>query len=168
MSEKLMQMYNFSFIGGVNNSYVFTTENYITYQVKFKDSSYLFDRRLNFEVYAFELVIEIEENPSGIKPPLDGRMPITISTIFKDFCGKFNERVIIYICDSSDVRQEARRRKFNQWVDLFKGDEFLKFDTAIKENLKITYHSSLIIRDDNPYKMQIIEAFINLGKEQDK
>ena len=161
-------MYEFYFGGGQNNSYYFSTDLEIDYVVKFKDTSYIFDGRLDFDIQAFEMVIEIEDNPNQIKPPLDAKMPITISTIFKDFCEKFNERVIIYICDSSDIRQEARRRKFNQWVDLFKGDEFLKFDTAIKENLKITYHSSLIIRDNNPYKMQIIEAFINLGKEQDK
>jgi hypothetical protein len=161
-------MYDYYFGGGVNNSYYFSTDNEIEYVVKFKDTSYIFDGRLEFEVSAFEMVIEIEENPSGIKPPLDSKMPLTIATIFKDFCEKFNERVIIYICDSSDVRQEARRRKFNQWVDLFKGDDFMKFDTEIKENEKITYHSSLIIKSDNPYKLQIIGAFIDLGKEQEK
>ena len=161
-------MYDFDFAGGEYNSYYFITHLDITYHIKFKDTSYIFDGLLDFDIQAFEMVIEIEDNPNQMKPPLDTKMPITISTIFKDFCEKFNERVIIYICDSSDIRQEARRRKFNQWVDLFKGDEFLKFDTAIKENSNITYHSSLIIRDNNPYKMQIIEAFINLGKEQDK
>ena len=162
------QMYDFFFAGGINNSYYFSTDLEIDYGVKFKDSSYIFDGRLDFDVQAFEMVIEIEENPNSIKPPLDSKMPITISTIFKDFCGKFNQRIIVYICDSSDVRQEARRRKFNQWVDIFKGDEFLKFDTAIKEDSKITYHSSLIIRSDNPYKLQIIDAFIDLGRENDK
>ena len=165
---EVYQMYDFYFGGGINNSYYFSTDLEIEYDIKFKDTSYIFDGRLDFDIQAFELVIEIKGNPTSIKPPLDSKIPLTIATIFKDFCGKFNEKVIIYICDSSDVRQEARRRKFNQWVDLFKGDEFLKFDTAIKENLKVTYHSSLIIRDDNPYKMQIIEAFINLGKDQDK
>jgi Family of unknown function (DUF6169) len=162
------KMYDFEFAGGIFNSYYFNTDFNITYHVKFKDSSYLFEGRLEFDVYAFEMVIEIESNPTGIKPPLDSKMPLTISTIFKDFCQKFNERVIIYICDSSDVRQEARRRKFNQWVDQFKGDEYLKLDTAIEENSKITYHSSVIVRNDNPYKMQIFEAFLNLAKEQDK
>jgi Family of unknown function (DUF6169) len=165
---KKLEMYDFYFGGGVNNSYYFNTDLGIEYVVKFKDSSYLFDGRLEFEVQAFELMIEIDDNPSGIKPPLDSKIPLTISTIFKDFCQKFNERVIIYICDSSDVRQEARRRKFNQWVDQFKGDEYLKLDTAIEENSKITYHSSVIVRNDNPYKMQIFEAFLNLAKEQDK
>jgi hypothetical protein len=162
------KMYDFEFAGGIFNSYYFNTDFNITYHVKFKDSSYLFEGRLEFDVYAFEMVIEIESNPTGIKPPLDSKMPLTISTIFKDFCQKFNERVIIYICDSSDVRQEARRRKFNQWVDQFKGDDYLKLDTAIEENSKITYHSSVIVRNDNPYKMQIFEAFLNLAKEQDK
>ncbi len=163
-----MESYDFSFIGGINNSYVFLTENDITYQVKFKDSSYLFHGRLDFDVQAFEMVIEIQDNPNKIKPPLDSKMPITISTIFKDFCEKFNERVIVYICDSSDIRQEARRRKFNQWVDQFKGDDYIKLDTAIEENSKITYHSSVIVRNDNPFKMQIFDAFLNLARENDK
>ena len=161
-------MYEFSYAGGINNSYYFTTENQITYHIKFKDTSYLFDGRLDFDIYAFEMVIEIEDNPTGINPPLDLNMPLNIATIFNDFCEKFNQRAIIYICDSSDIRQEARRRKFNQWVDQFKGDRYLKFDTKIKESPQITFHSSLIIRFDNPYKTQIIEAYVNLADEQKK
>jgi hypothetical protein len=162
------QMYDFYFGGGINNSYYFSTDFEIEYVVKFKDTSYIFDGRLDFDVQAFEMVIEIEDNPNSIKPPLDSKIPSTIATIFKEFCDSFNERVVIYICDSSDIRQEARRRKFNQWVDQFKGDNYLKFDTAIKEDSKITYHSSLIIRNDNPYKLQIIDAFIDLGRDNDK
>jgi Family of unknown function (DUF6169) len=163
-----LQKYDFDYAGGKHNSYYFNTDFDITYHVKFKDSSYLFDGRLEFEVQAFELIIEIYDNPMGIKPPLDSKMPLTIATIFKDFCEKFNERVIIYICDSSDIRQEARRRKFNQWVEQFKGDDYLKLDTAIKENAKIIYHSSVIVRNDNPFKMQIFDAFLNLAREQEK
>lgn len=166
MKEK--KMYDFDFVGGAYNSYYFNTDFNITYLVKFKDSSYLFDGRLSFEIQAYEMVIEIEDNPNDIKPPLDSKIPLTIFTIFNDFCNNFNESVMIYICDSSDIRQEARRRKFNQWVDIFKGDRYLKFDTAIEESPQITYHSSLIIRFDNPFKTQIIEAYVNLADEQKK
>jgi hypothetical protein len=163
-----LPMYDFYFGRGINNSYYFSTDSEIDYVVKFKDTSYIFDGRLDFEVQAFEMVIEIEDNPTGLKPPLDAKIPLTISTIFKEFCDSFNERVIIYICDSSDIRQEARRRKFNQWVDQFKGDNYLKFDTAIEESSRIIFHSSIIMRIDNPYKMQLIEAFVNLADEQKK
>ena len=160
--------YKYDFIGGLNNSYVFETYKGIIYEIKFKPSTYinLFSKEVS--EFIFEFVIKVAVNETGKNPTLDKLVSETIAEIFKEFLLKHKNNIALYICDSSDVRQEARRRKFNQWVDLFKGDEFLKFDTAIKENLKITYHSSLIIRDDNPYKMQIIEAFINLGKDQDK
>jgi len=40
--------YNFIFRGGHNNSYTFDTNYQITYEVKFKPSSYLFDERYQF------------------------------------------------------------------------------------------------------------------------
>lgn len=160
--------YNFLFLGGRNNSYAFVTDNQISYEVKFKDSSYLFDGRLEFPVIAFEFILEIEENPDSVRPPLDAKIPYTVAAIFRDFFAKNDEQVIIYICDSSDSRQAIRRRKFNQWVELFKGNEFLKIDAEIVESSKITYYNSLILKTNHPNRQTIIDVFISLADEQEK
>jgi Family of unknown function (DUF6169) len=161
-------IYSFRFKGGEQNVYEFDTDNLISYDVKFKPCDYIFEGRVNFHVPTFELVIEVAVNESGNKPPLDPRISFTIARIFTDFYQSNDGKVVIFICDSSDRRQEARRRKFNQWVELFRGNEFVKFDTEIIDPLGSTYYNSIILRTDNPYRDQIIQSFIDLADEQDK
>jgi hypothetical protein len=160
--------YPFFFLGGQNSSYVFVTDLKISYEIKFKSSSYLFDNRLDFKISVHEFVIEVAINPTGKRPALDARIPYTIASIFIDFFEKDNEQAIVYICDSSDIRQEARRRKFNQWVELFKGNHFIKVDTEIVESPIITYHNSITLRADNPRRGTIVDAFIELANDYKK
>lgn len=168
LDEIQQNSYPFYFVGGQNNSYAFVTNVKISYEIKFKSSDYIFDNRLDFSVSAYEFVVEILINPTNKKPALDPQIPFTIASIFIEFFQKNDEQVIVYICDSSDVRQEARRRKFNQWVELFKGNKFVKIDTKIVESEMITYYNSIILRTDNPRRAEIIDAFINLADEQQK
>lgn len=163
-----MDKYDYIYVGGENNSFYFITDNKIVYEIKFKDSSYLFDGRLEFPIVAFEFVLEIEENPDNVRPPLDNKIPYTVAAIFRDFFAKNDEQIIIYICDSSDAKQAIRRRKFNQWVEFFKGNEFLKIDLEIEESSKITYYNSLILRTNHPNRQIIIDVFISLADEQEK
>jgi Family of unknown function (DUF6169) len=162
------KVYKFSFIGGANNLYSFLTDHEITYEVKFKPCDYIFEGRTAFYVPTFELVIELANNDTGNKPPLDPRISVTVATIFADFFQLNDGKVIIYICDSSDRRQEARRRKFNQWVELFKGSEFVKFDTEIIDPIGPIYHNSIILRTDNPYRDQIMKSFFDLADDYEK
>jgi hypothetical protein len=162
------QTYEFTFAGGEHNSFFFATDARIVYHVKFRNTSYIFDGHLDFEVSAFELIIQVEYNPTGKNPPLDAKIPFTIASIFMDFFQRIPEQVIIYICDSADTRQSARKRKFDQWVEFFKGNEFVKVNTTIIDIDGTRYHNALIIRKDNPNRLAITEAFINLAEEQDK
>lgn len=160
--------YNYFFFGGIENSYAFETDSQISYEVKFKSSSYLFEGYTDYSVAAFEFVIKVAINTTGKSPALDSKIPFTIASIFRDFFSKNNEQVVIYICDSSDRKQAARRRKFNQWVDVFKGDEFVKIDTEIIEPSGVVYYNSIIIRADNPLRTEITQAFIHLSDDQVK
>ena len=163
-----MSSYDYTFVGGENNSYFYITDSKIVYEVKFKNTSYVFDGYSDRKIFAYELIITVEENPTGKSPALDSKIPFTIASIFRDFFGKNNEQVVVYICDSSDRKQAARRRKFNQWVDVFKGDEFVKIDTEIIEPSGVVYYNSIIIRADNPLRTEITQAFINLSDDQVK
>jgi hypothetical protein len=75
---------------------------------------------------------------------------------------------VVYICDSSDLKQSVRKRKFDQWVEYFKGQEFAKVNSTINDLDGRVYHNALIIRRDNPHYIEITEAFIKLAEEQDK
>jgi hypothetical protein len=160
--------YEYLFLGDSQNTYGFETDNSIVYEVKFKNTSYIFDKQLDFPIIAFEFVILVAFNPTHKNPPLDSKIPFTVAKIFKDFFEKVPEQVVIYICDSSDRRQATRKRKFDQWVDYFKGNDFVKINTTITDKTGLIYYNALIIRKDNPNRFAITEAFINLAEEQDK
>ncbi|MCU0469460.1 MAG: DUF6169 family protein [Arcicella sp.] len=161
-------VYEFRFVGGGYNSYFFVTNSKIVYQIKFRDTAYIFDGYLDFEVSAFEMIIQVEANPTGKNPPLDVKIPTTIASIFKDFFLRIPRQVVIYICDSSDTRQAARKRKFDQWIEAFKGEEFAKINSKIQDFDGVIYYNALIIKRNNPYYNEITEAFIRLAEEQDK
>ena len=58
-------MYNFSFIGGTNNSYVFETSKGIVYEIKFKHSPYLLNENATYSKLIYEFVIDVAINNSG-------------------------------------------------------------------------------------------------------
>ena len=67
-------LYNYDFLGGKNNSYVFATSHGIVHEVKFKPSVYInfFDKSISD--FIFEFVIELSENNTGKNPPLEKKI----------------------------------------------------------------------------------------------
>lgn len=109
--------YKYDFIGGLNNSYVFETYKGIIYEIKFKPSTYinLFSKEVS--EFIFEFVIKVAVNETGKNPTLDKLVSETIAEIFKEFLLKHKNNIALYICDSSDGRQDLRKRKFDEWYD---------------------------------------------------
>jgi hypothetical protein len=167
-NKEVIEPYKTLFLGGVDNRSSFKTSNSIVYEVQFKSTSYIFDNYLTFPIDAFEFTISVAYNPTDKNPPLDPKIPFTIASIFTDFFQRIPEQVVVYICDSSDLKQSVRKRKFDQWVEYFKGQEFAKVNSTINDLDGRVYHNALIIRRDNPHYIEITEAFIKLAEEQDK
>ena len=160
--------YEFEFRGGLNNNYGFETELGIVYEVKFRPSNYLFgDETTVYANHIYEFIIEIVYNPLGKNPPLDKLISKTISEIIKDFYYKKDGSVCIYICDSSDGRQELRRRKFDDW---FYSEEYglIKIDEKIRDSKGNVYPISLIIQIANPYFIEIIDSFRKIAIENNE
>ncbi len=63
--------YEFSFAGGQQNLYYFTTGDEVIYEIKFVPSAYLFVDYLEDHVDAFEMVIAVADNPVGKRVPAD-------------------------------------------------------------------------------------------------
>lgn len=111
------------------------------------------------------MVISIVDNPIGKRIPADPLTEPTIRAIFYDFFRSL-DHVIIYICDSSDGRQEARFRKFTNWyykniaVDLF------KMDARLPDGDRFTLLSGILSKK-HPHFSQFVELFKNLA-EADK
>jgi Family of unknown function (DUF6169) len=148
--------YKFRFDKEVHDSYFFTTDYGVKYEVRFKEFFYLFDKESEYTHYTYEFSIILLHDPTEKSAPTDTKIAITISAIFDDFFERQTETVAIYICDSSDGRQMARHRKFSTWFGSFGNDKYLKIDFLLDEE---TVPVSLVLQHINPYKDQIIREF---------
>jgi Family of unknown function (DUF6169) len=151
--------YDYDFVGGEFNTYIFETTQNVFYEIKFKPFFYLFDSESIYSNHTFEFGMGVLSNPSTKLPPPDAQIPITVATIFIDFFERFTEPLVIYICDSSDSKQLARQRKFNTWFSEFKRPEFFKIEANLLDKNGEPIPSSLILKISNPFFMQIIEEF---------
>ena len=165
-----MNKYDFDVLENEFNSHTFLTDNDIKYDVKFKPTGYIFNSNAVWTFYCYEFSIEVIVNPTGRLPPLDTKIPLTVAAIFLDFF-QDKEKSVLYTCETKDGKAVARLRKFDTWFQQFNEDIFIKIDNAFYDHeLKVTYYNSLIIKQLNPYKNEIIEAFENLfgGFEENK
>lgn len=170
MQEKdIHTPYNYRIDESDCNIYLFETIHEISYAIKFKPTGYIFEGYI-WAYYCYEYIIEVRHNPTDKNPPLDFSLSLTVANIFMDFF-QDKEKVVTYICDTADGKEFARFRKFNIWFNKFNTDFFLKVDKSFYDlKLQTTYYNSLIIRQDNPFKEEIIEAFEDLigGFEEEK
>jgi hypothetical protein len=152
--------YSFVFEGGLNNSYVFDTGLGVVYDIQFRPSPYILGNEQ--AVYAndiYEFIIEVLYNPLEKSPPLDKLVAPTIAAIFKDFYHRKSETICIYICDSTDRRQDIRRRKFEQWFFEYQDLSYLKIDDRFIDKNKNIYPISMILKKTHPHYAQITVDF---------
>ncbi|MFY7910697.1 MAG: DUF6169 family protein [Emticicia sp.] len=160
-----LSSYDFIFVGGTENSYVFETEIGVIYEIKFKPSKYIFESGFSYSDFTFEFVIKILENPVHKSPPLDLRVSATTAEIFIDFF-KNEQNIIVYTCETNDAKEYARFRKFNQWFKSFNDGTFKKEDFKLKDKLtNIIYYSSIIIKNNNPNKHEILAEFAEVMEQ---
>jgi hypothetical protein len=149
------------------NSYRFSTDKDVYYDVQFMEGSYYF---VNFPPYLsiFEFSISVTHLGENLTPPLDNRVEATVVTILKAFLIN-HENSIIYICEARDKRQRVQYRKFNMWFRQNLDDlpEFEKHDAVVTyEDLE--FLSSLIIHSKNSYKEELIKLFFEQANSFDK
>lgn len=154
-------MLQYPILSGKNdNEYTFDTASQVAYEVVFKPSPYLFDEGSAFSRHVVELVIRISKDSVNQRPGLDKLVAPTIASIITDYYQIRHETVALYICDSSDGKQAARKRKFDDWFRYFNQDDFLKHDLPITDlNDGVTYYNAIILRVDNSYRDEIIAEF---------
>jgi hypothetical protein len=109
-------------------------------------------------VYSFNIDIV---NGDVVNATTDERIGITIVEAFKSFFRRI-DNVAVYICDISDDRQGARKRKFDFWFWKYSDGSIIKEDgAAVFENLEII--NSLLVHVSNPHLTDIIAAFKDLN-----
>ena len=156
--------YNYFFEGGQNNSYFFETNEGIIYEIVFKSTPYLFELE-NTEILenTFEFSILLKYNPNSKLPSNDKKIGATVVAVFIDFYSRRNKAISVYICESADGKELARKRKFDQWFREYNNDTFIKVDKNLVDKNNNLFPVSLIILKSNPYEEEIFKAFVQLS-----
>ena len=110
-------------------------------------------------VYMFNIDV-IKGDPDD--STTDERIGLTVLQVFNIFFQKL-KNVVIYVCDSLDERQLARKRKFDRWFWKYNDGSLIKEDDiAIVEGTEI--YNSLIIHKQNEHLREIILAYKELNE----
>ena len=157
--------YEYELSSGDQYVYRFATNGEVRYEVKFVTSTDYFDAYADLEADVFEMIISVVENPSGGRLPADGRIEATIFSIFEHFF--LPQRfALVFICDSSDGREQARFRKFSNWFYRnVSSTDLAKFDRMAIDDDNIIY-LSLILSRRHPNLSRIVDVFMQLGEEE--
>lgn len=153
--------YDFTLEEGTNTIYAFTTVNEVFYEVRFKPSGYVFSE-YSWKDTVFEIVIDLVFAPNPDRIPSDRSVQATIIKIIAHFFTTY-ERVVLYICDDSDSREIARKRKFDTWYARYGTRLFAKYDLPTVAAGSERFFVSVFYRRDNPNRFAIITAFEQLA-----
>jgi hypothetical protein len=142
-------------------SFEFITNSGVNYKIYFLDFSNMFEDYPNITCSVFMFNIDvIGGNP--VNTPIDQRIGDTIAHIMKLFFTNL-DNVVIYVCDSVDERQLARKRKFDRWFYLYNDGSLLKEDgLAVVAGSEI--YNSLLMHKQNKQLTEIILAFSDLNE----
>ncbi len=143
-------------------SFEFVTDQGIRCLVYFLDYHNLFAEYPNIakQIYMFSLEAIQGDPDEGTS---DERIGITLLRIFSLFF-KERQNVAVYVCDSVDNRQLARKRKFDSWFWKYNDGSLLKEDDiAVIEGTEI--YNSMILHKENEHLKEIILAFKELNEK---
>ena len=145
-----------------NTGYSFVTDQGLRYQLYFLEDTSLFKEHPLLKGRAFWFNIENTGGNYDIAVE-DERIGVTVfEVLFKFFAQQ--ENVVIFVCDSLDNRQRARKRKFDQWFFKLNDGSLIK-ENGIVLSDEMEYYSGMIVHRNNPYLSKFLEAFRDLHAE---
>ncbi|MCH5306909.1 MAG: hypothetical protein J1E37_02435 [Prevotella sp.] len=130
--------------------FLFQTEKGIRYEISFNKEDIVFG-----ECETYQLIIrKLNETHS----PHDPKVRDTILAIVNEFFDS-NQQILLYICDTSDGKENSRNRLFLHWFEKHaKENRFtIKTANAIVENERI--YTTIIVENSNPKLNAIIKDF---------
>ncbi len=145
-------------------SYEFVTDTGIRYKVYFLDYSFMFQEYTNIHspIYSFN-IDAIEGNPDTV--PGDERVGSTIAHIMDLFFATI-DNVAVYVCDSLDHRQYARKRKFDLWFHAYNNGSLMKEDgIALVDGVEIL--NAILLHKQHQQLQAILHAFRVLNQQAD-
>ncbi|MBQ9678821.1 MAG: hypothetical protein IJV44_11865 [Prevotella sp.] len=130
--------------------FLFQTERGIRYEISFVKEDIVFG---NCDTYQF-IIRKLDEVGSTYDP----KVKDTIFAIINEFFLS-NQQILLYICDTSDGKEESRNRLFLHWFEKYaeEGKYTIKTAHAIVESE--TIYTAIIIENTNPKLDAIIKDF---------
>ncbi len=147
--------------------YSFTTEagdNYICYFISY---AIYFTAYPDLAPKVFGFNIE-RRNQEIRHAGIDKRMAPTIVQIVAEFLLSETDAVV-YVCDPSDGKGEARMRKFAGWFEFFTHESAHIFQlTAHFDGGGMIVYTALLLNKNNPLKARFAQAFLELNEAANK
>lgn len=139
----------------------FSTDSGIKYEVYFANYSSLFENYPEIRCAVYCCGIEVAEGHPSVSP-LDKKVGATIAEIIKFFFAE-TSNVIVYVCDSLDNRELARKRKFDDWFARYNDGSYIKYNgIAAIDGSKI--YNSLILHNRNCQRHLVANAFDEINR----
>ena len=141
-----------------DTSFMFETKYGVVYSVGFMQDVSFF----NEGVYQFYLI-----NLSSKTIGVDKNISETVRVVIEDFFAN-KEVVMLYICDTADMRQEYRDRLFKIWFNTYEKSSSYSLHTEGMTIDNVHYYSSILLRKDHPLYLQVLGAFHNFTIEHNE
>jgi len=139
-------------------SFMFETKQGVVYSVGFmKDVSFFSEG-----VYQFYLI-----NLSSKTIGTDKNISETVRVVIEEFFAH-KEVVMLYICDTSDMRQESRDRLFRIWFHTYEKNGLYSLHNEGMVIDNVHYFSSVLLRRDHPMFIKVLSAFHNFIDEHNQ
>lgn len=144
----------------VNLEYFFTTKNNIEYKITFLDAMSYFGgddaKEYLGSIYNMSLF-----KKSTQREPFDAEVRNTVDAILQHFFLD-TQKSLLYVCDTLDKKEYKRMMKFNKWYfDSRYKDNVAKMDESVTDQDGITYYSTLLFHNQNPFRLQLFQAHLD-------
>ena len=132
-----------------NGDFDFVTDNGMRYSVSFLEDiplggcdTYQFGFRKRDEIHSSH----------------DAKVKDTLIAIIEQFFEE-NKNVLLYICDTSDAREEKRNRLFIRWFEEFATPERFTMRTAHASVEGQGFYAAIIVENSNPRVDDVVNDF---------
>ena len=147
--------------------YSFRTDKKHVYICTFKYCTPLFSPLLgiyDLKIFEFEFYLIESEDTEDLDTSQDEKVSITISFLLRGFFENELDRVIFYLCDSTDARHKERSILFRWWHRRHLQDALVRrpvdivIETEDKESQVV--HGCAMVRKDFPHMEILNDEFI--------
>lgn len=139
-----------------NDIYSFTTDEGIEYNIVFIEMS-IYAEEL-WGVYQFNI-----ERNQDVAHKIDNRIYQTVVYILEKFFHDAPDDAILMVCDSSDGKQQKRRKLFDRWYfNSQHKDDIDVFNAEYHDYNNEKVYTSLYLSKHTPRYSTIVEAYLQL------